>query len=152
MNNIVHCNVYMNAGTDAASRTSRENYFGEMIPNLLVNRSLSGCIGGDWNCIIDKKDATNHENAKMSPILSRLCRSFSWYDSHRLIHPSTEDFSHYYTFGESIGATRIDRQYIWGNVDVIKSEYISSAFSDHFGLLTQIKVPCLLFLAAIAAL
>ena len=28
----------------------RENYFGEMIPNLLVNRSLSGCIGGDWNC------------------------------------------------------------------------------------------------------
>ena len=144
INNITYCNVYMNAGTDNTSRASRENYFSAIIPNLLVNRCRNGYAGGDWNCIIDKKDATNHENVKMSPSLSRMCKLFSWHDSHRSVHPSAEDFSHYYNVGGAVNATRIDRQYYWGNMEVIKSEYIPSAFSDHFGLLTQVKVPYLI--------
>ena len=46
-------------------------------------------------------------------------------------------FSHYY----KQGATRIDREYIWGDISVVKSEYIPLAFSDHMGLLTEIKAP-----------
>ena len=45
--------------------------------------------------------------------------------------------SHYY----SQGATRIDRQYYWGDVSVSKSLYVPAAFSDHFGLLTEVTVP-----------
>ena len=144
INNITHCNVYMNAGTDSPSRASRENYFSEIIPNLLVKRCCSGYAGGDWNCIIDKKDATSHESAKMSPSLSRVCKTFSWFDCHRIVHPSSEDFSHYYKVGGSVNATRIDRQYSWGNLEVINSKYIPLAFTDHFGLLSQNKVPFIL--------
>ena len=69
-------NVYLEAGTDACSRAARENYCGEIIPNLMVNRCGSGCIGGDWNSIIDKNDATNNALSKMSPNLARLCKVF----------------------------------------------------------------------------
>ena len=31
-------NLYLRSGTDGASRTSRENYFAEKIPQLLLNR------------------------------------------------------------------------------------------------------------------
>ena len=32
--NVTHCNVYLEAGTDAISRSARENYLSEVIPNL----------------------------------------------------------------------------------------------------------------------
>ena len=67
--------------------------------------------------------------------LSKVC---SWKDSHRQLYPNNkEEFSHYY----SQGATRIDRQYHWGDVSVTRSEYIPVAFSDHFGLIIEAKVP-----------
>ena len=40
-----------------------------------------------------------------------------------------------------IKATRIDRQYHWGDISIIKSEYFPVAFSDHFGLFTEVEVP-----------
>ena len=55
INNITYCNVYLDAGTDNDSRTSRENYLGETIPNLLINHCDAGYAGGDWNCIIEKR-------------------------------------------------------------------------------------------------
>ena len=64
------------AGTDAASRSSRENYFGETVPQILVNRKLNGCLGGDFNCITNKQDATHYPEAKMSPCLTRLMKTF----------------------------------------------------------------------------
>ena len=130
-------NVYLEAGTDGISRAARENYCGEVIPNILINRCSSGCIGGDWNAIVDKSDATNNAASKFSPTLSRLCKTFNWTDSHKLAATSTQSFSHYY----SKGATRIDREYIWGEVSIIRSEYIPLAFSDHMGLLTEVSVP-----------
>ena len=36
--NITHCNVYLVAGTDSISRSAREQYLGETLPNMLVNR------------------------------------------------------------------------------------------------------------------
>ena len=47
-------NFYAHSGTDGVSRTSRESFFGETIPNLLLNSQSSGCLGGDLNMIIDK--------------------------------------------------------------------------------------------------
>ena len=134
------CNVYLHAGTDSASKNARENCFSNILPNLLINRKRNGCVGGDWNSIICMKDATNHPNSKMSSGLKRLVKLMEWKDSHQVLHPSSTDFSHYYTIGQIEGATRLDREYTWGDVAVIKSEYVPVAFSDHLGLTTEVKL------------
>ena len=135
--NVTFCNVYLEAGTDALSRAAREKYCGELLPNLLVNRWSSGCIGGDWNNIIDKKDATNNASSKMSPNLARVVKTFNWCDSYRATSPVNSVFSHYY----KDGATRIDRQYSWGEALPELTEYIPLAFSDRFGLFTVVNAP-----------
>ena len=40
-------NVYFPAGTDSSSRSSREKYCSEVLPNILVNRNENGVCGGD---------------------------------------------------------------------------------------------------------
>ena len=138
---VTFCNVYLHAGTDAASRQSRENYCGETLSNLLINRKQAGCAGGDWNCILDKNDATNSPSSKMSPSLKRLVSTFNWTDTHKEIHPKSSSFSHFYTVNNDLHATRIDRQYCWGNLQIERSEYIPVAFSDHFGYFVSLKCP-----------
>ena len=133
-------NVYLESGTDSSSRKARESYCNSVLPNMLVNRSKVGCIGGDWNCLVNKKDASNLPDSKMSPGLKRLIALMDWKDSHQLLHPSSNDFSHYYKFGNVSGATRLHRQYIWGEVSIKKSDYVPVAISDHLGLATEITL------------
>ena len=87
--------MYLEAGTDAPSRAAREKYCGEVLPMMLVNRCSVGCIGGDWNSIINKNDATNQPASKLSSNLTGLAKSFKWSDSHRYLFPQNLDFSHY---------------------------------------------------------
>ena len=134
-------NMYLPSGTDAASRSSRENYFGETVPQILVNRKCNGCLGGDFNCITNKQDATHYPEAKMSPCLTRLMKTFGWVDSFRSLHPNTTTFSRYYESRGCSGATRIDRQYQWGNVVAVHAEYSPVAFSDHLAHTVKIQVP-----------
>ena len=68
------CNVYLEAGSDAISRASRKNDCGETLPNLLINRGDIGCAGGDWNSIINREDANNLPDSKMSPALTKLVK------------------------------------------------------------------------------
>lgn len=138
---VTFSNVYLEAGTDSLSRSARENYCGEVLPNLLINCGQDGLIGGDWNCILDKKDATAHPDAKMSPNLARLVKTFHWKDSLRILKQNVNCFSHYYKSGDQVGATRIDRQYHWGEVEVLSAEYVPAAFSDHLGFLVEVRVP-----------
>ena len=142
LENITFCNVYLPSGNDPVMRGSRENYAAEIIPQLLTNCKDSGCIGGDWNCIIKEMDATKNAAQKMSPSLKRLVRTFSWGDSFRSVYPTSPIFSRYYEhskFGE--GATRIDRQYHWGNIQIANAKYVGVAFSDHQALVIKIKLP-----------
>ena len=84
-------------------RSGRESYLSETIPSLLVNAKTSGCIGGDFNCISDKKDATKNPEVKISPSLKRIIKTFSWLDSYRILFPKSLNFSRYYDndrFGE----------------------------------------------------
>ena len=135
-------NVYLPSGNDPAMKNSRENYAAETIPQLLLNCKDSGCIGGDWNSITHVRDATKNQAQKMSPSLKRLASNFSWTDSFRCLHPDSSIFSRYYEhskYGE--GATRIDRQYYWGNMVILEARYVGLAFSDHHGLIVKIKLP-----------
>ena len=105
--NCTLCNVYLEAGTDSPSRSSRENYCTDILPNLLTNRCSNGCAGGDWNSIISKSDASNAPESKMSPELKRLVSLMDWKDSHRILHPFSYDYSHYYKFGENCSGCKI---------------------------------------------
>ena len=70
--NITFCNVYMHSGSDPIMRNGRENYAAEIIPQLLINSKEYGCIGSDWNSILDLNDATKNANKKKSKCLKRL--------------------------------------------------------------------------------
>ena len=134
VDNITFGNFYLPSGTDNISRSSRENFCAETIPKLLINTKDSGCCGGDFNCIINKEDATRNPESKLSPSLKRLVKTFSWQDSYRTLYPSSKCFSRYYgndRYGE--GATRIDRNYHYGSIEIVEVKYCSVAFSDHMG-------------------
>ena len=134
-------NFYGHSGTDARSRSSRENLFSEVVPQLLINRKQVGCIGGDWNCKVEKIDATVNPESKISNTLKRVIKVFDMSDSFRSIHPKDKIFSRYYSDTRGSGASRIDRQYHFGNITVIEAKYTPLAFSDHHGLVVKISLP-----------
>ena len=140
--NITLGNFYLPSETDNMSRSSREKFCTEIIPQLLINAKDSGCCGGDFNCITNKEDATRNPESKISPSLKRLVKTFSWLDSFRTIYPLKQCFSRYYRrdlHGE--GATRIDRNYHYGGIQIVEAKYCSIAFSDHMGMIVSIKLP-----------
>ena len=139
---ITLANLYLPSGTDSISRNSREQYFSETLPHLLLNRLDSGCIGGDMNCITNKLDCTHNPASKMSPSLSRLTKTFDMADCFRTLHPTSKVFSHYYhTTQLGAGATRIDRSYSWGDLKVVRASYEPIAFSDHMAYIVSFTLP-----------
>ena len=90
-------NFYGHSGTDARSRASREQFCAEVVPHLLTNTKYDGCIGGDWNCILDKRDATAHPESKLSNSLKRVLKTFDMHDSFRTLFPKEEAYSRYYS-------------------------------------------------------
>ena len=134
-------NIYLHSGTDGQSRAGRERICSEVLPNLLINSKLTGCAGGDFNCINDKKDATNHPEAKMSRCLQRLVKVNNWSDSYRAVHPTTLAYSRYYENTRAEGASRIDRCYHYGDMVVEEAQYLPVAFSDHFAHLIKFSLP-----------
>ena len=139
--NLMFRSLYLPSGTDSKSCTSREHYCSETIPRLLIHSKSTGCIGGDLNCIVDRKDATKHQDAKISPSLQRLIKTFKWHDCFRELHPNDKTFSRYYANIRTEGATRIDRMYLWGDVTVKDAKYCSLAFSDHMAHIVTIFLP-----------
>ena len=137
-------NLYLPSGTDSVSRSHRENYFSETIPQLLLNRQDCGLIGGDMNCITRNQDCTHYPESKKSPSLARLISTFDMVDSYRSLFPSKQVFSHYYNYGQAgQGATRIDRSYSWGQVEISDAKYEAVAFSDHMAYIVAISTPSL---------
>ena len=140
--NITFCNVYLPSGSDPVMKNSRENYAAETIPNILINCKQFGCIGGDWNSIIENCDATKNTSSNISKSLKRLVKNFSWIDSFKQLHPHDQQFSRYYdNSAQGEGATRIDRMYHYGQLKIIEASYVGVAFSDHLALIIKIKLP-----------
>ena len=138
--NITFCNVYLPSGNDPLMRSSRENYAAEIIPQILINCKDIGCIGGDWNNIVENRDATKNASSKQSKSLKRLINNFSWVDSYRKLHPGGQQYSRYYdnsVHGE--GASRIDRMYHYGQLTVLEADYVGVAFSDHLAFIVKIQ-------------
>jgi len=102
---VAFANVYLPSGNNPSMRQNRENYIAEVIPQLLVNSGVNGCIGGDWNSIICEKDASNNAGQKMSSSLKRLTKIFNWTGSYRYLYPDGKSFSHYYESNTVKGGT-----------------------------------------------
>ena len=83
------------------------------------------------NSIVDKKNAFNYPEQKMSKCFKKLINLYKMSDSYRCIYPHSKQFSRYYIWKGKEGATRIDRCYSWGNVRVKEAEYLCISFSDH---------------------
>ena len=75
-------NVYLPCGNEPGMRNLREDYISLIIPQLLINRKDFGCIGGDWNCITENRDATKNHAQKWSASLKRVIKTFEWTDSY----------------------------------------------------------------------
>ena len=71
-------NLYLPSGTDAASRSNRENYFSEIIPQLLVDRQDMGIVGGDMNCIMRRLTALTTQIPSTRPVLPGLSILSVW--------------------------------------------------------------------------
>ena len=142
INNITFANVYLHSGSDGLSRSSRENHCSEVLPQLLLNRKDHGCIGGDFNNIINKLDATINPESKISPSLRRLVNTFELNDSFRVCHPTLPTFSRYYEGGRSgEGASRLDRCYHWGEIKIVNSKYVNVAFLHHLTHIVSVSLP-----------
>ena len=136
-------NMYLPSGSDGSSRSLREHYSAEILPQLLLHRQPQGAAGGDLNSIISLKDSNRNANQKMSPSFKTLVSSFAWSDSYRQLFPHTTQYSRIYSnihHGE--GASRIDRCYHWGNLSVQEAEYHAISFSDHLSLRVVYSLPC----------
>ena len=94
---ITHANVYLPSGCSQLARSGREEYCAATLPQLLLHRSDLGYIGGDFNCIIDRRDCSANASSKMSPSLKRLVSAFYMGDAYRLLHPGGAANSHYYS-------------------------------------------------------
>ena len=139
-------NVYLPSGSDLSAKNSRENICGQTLPNMLLQRSKQGIVGGDWNCLTNPIDCTNPTEAKMSGNLKRLISLNKWLDSFRALNPNEIKYSHFYNSDRSgkartTGASRLDRSYVWGGVPVRRSEYTAASFSDHFLHLIEVQCP-----------
>ena len=138
-------NTYLPSGSDFNAKNKREDFCGQIIPNMLINAKKSGLCGGDWNSTTHAIDSSNHTEAKLSPNLKKLITLYKWKDTYRLLHPNTVSYSHFYNRnmsgkGLTHGGSRLDRSYQWGEVKTSSAEYIGVSFSDH--LLHLVRVEC----------
>ena len=99
-------------------------------------------FSADFNCIVNTKDATRNQAQKMSPSMKRFINVFNLKDSFRSLHPEIQSYSRYYHSNDhGYGATRIDRTYRFGRIQVLAAKYVGVAFSDHQSLILDVKLP-----------
>ena len=93
------------------------------------------------NSIVDKRDAINYPEQKMSKCFKKLINIYKMSDSYRYMYPHSKQFSRYYVWKGKEGATRIDRCYSWGNINVQEAEYLAVSFSDHLAHVVTFTTP-----------
>ena len=106
----------------------------------MIGKLGQGAAGGDFNSIVDLKDIVKFPQNKLSPLCKNLIRAFSWSDSFRELHPRAVQYSRYQG-ADGEGATRIDRSYHWGSLQVSDAAYHSISFSDHLSLRVTYFLP-----------
>ena len=133
-------NMYIPCGSGRIARENRENYFGSIIPQIMIRWLGQGAAGGDFNSIIHLQDSKKLPENTLSPSCKLLVNAFLWSDSYRILHPTVEQFSRYHSCNGE-GATRIDRASQWGELKISEAAYHSISFSDHLSLKVSYLLP-----------
>ena len=107
---------------------------------MLLHHKNNLILGGDWNCITENKDCTQHPDQKRSPTLKRLINLHNLKDTYKTLHPKGREFSRYYTSKDNnSGAIRLDRIYTSTSLSPVDAKYLPNPFSDHYSYITKIK-------------
>jgi hypothetical protein len=125
-------NIYAPSG--AERKNERETFYTTDILHLLPPPGGDMILGGDFNCVLLREDATGQ------PMLSRaldiLVRGLQLVDAWD--QKARPIFTHYTT----LGATRIDRFYVTRTLSERKTgvETVSAALTDHFAVILRMRL------------
>lgn len=128
------CNVYAPSGS--AQKAARERFFTDTI-QYYINQGLGKLIiGGDFNAVINRKDANHTSNHSQS--LKFLVQSLNLSDAWEIIHKTVVD----YTFIRNGSGARLDRFYVSEELkkDVVDVKSNSCCFSDHKAIIMKVKL------------
>lgn len=96
-------NLYAPSGSN--NRSARELFFNQTVPQFLLNHPAHVIMLGDFNSVIESRDATGVSN--MSPMLKILCDSLNLTDVWKHFNRQID-----YTFSRGRSMSRIDKIYV----------------------------------------
>lgn len=134
VNNTTLCNVYSPSGS--VLRAKRERFFNNTIACYLRHRTEHIILGGDFNSVIRRSDATGQN---MSPALQAIVQQVCLHDVWQQLRPRETEFT-YVTHNSS---SRLDRLYVSGG---LRGQLRSTAmhvccFSDHKAVTVRMCLP-----------
>jgi exonuclease III len=126
-------NVY--APSSTSKRAEREPFYNNELPYILRTASGKIILGGDFNCVLEAKDATGHANYSRS--LTILTQSYALSEAWQTHHNRKV-----YTRYTAQNAAGLDRFYPTQNLmnRKQKTETLPAAFNDNLAVSLQISV------------
>jgi exonuclease III len=123
-------NIYAPSGT--AKRQERETFYNSDLPGILRKHAVD-ILGGDFNCVLDKNDATGQGTYSRS--IATLIKGYSLQDAWQP-RPGRKVYTHYTRHG----GARLDRFYLTNNQLARKKsiETIATAFTDHLAVVLRL--------------
>lgn len=135
ISSVTFINIYAPSG--AAQRNARETFFNENVAHYLHQASRFVVLGGDFNCVVNTKDATGTNS--LSPMCKRLVTAAQLVDSWEVLNGSRVEFS----YVRSNAASRIDRLLVSKDSSPqLRSAHFSvTSFSDHKAYVLRLVLP-----------
>ena len=129
------CNIY--APTGSQNRNAREDFFNTTCAHYLRNVTGPIILGGDFNSIVNDRDATG--GTPRSEMTSRLMLALNLIDVWRCLHPRDTD----YTFVRAGCGSRLDRFLVSKSTRewLRTARHVATCFSDHKALLIRMSLP-----------
>lgn len=134
-NHTTICNIYAPSGS--AQKALRERFFTDTVHYYINHGDARLIVGGDFNSVIDKKDANHSSNFSQS--LKFFVQSLKLKDAWEIVHKNTVD----YTFIRNGSGARLDRIYVSEDlkeqVRTVQTNLCS--FSDHKVVIMKLRLP-----------
>ena len=126
-------NVYAQSGS---STVEREQMFRDEILFYLRNNLNNVIVGGDWNCVLSKRD-TESDSVHISKALINTTKGLQLRDAWWVKHKEIK-----YTYVKQNHGSRLDRFYVKNLANQIsKIDVINMYFSDHSGVVMELEIP-----------
>lgn len=131
---VTFVNIYAPSGN--TNRQARAKFYKEEIVYFLRRNPANLILGGDFNCVLSRKDQFPNFNG--SPELRNLVAGLQLKDAWEMKHSEYIE----YTYVSSNSSSRLDRIYVSQQLaqSIIKADVIPAYFSDHSGMLACINL------------